>query len=318
MVSELHQQAVVGSDFAHLVGVYDTQLQRVQARAHAWNVRAYRNLEELLADEAVDALYVLVPVEWHKEIVLRALQHCKHVFVEKPVAASVEEILEIALAAARYQRVVMPGHNYAYQPEARRAQSLISQGKLGRVCTSWITYAIEHSEAVSAHYHGVVREVLVHHLYLLLYLLGRPAEIWATQQSLHYEHLQQDDQGMIVARMPDGSMAQLFATWAVDDPTSDPWSFVVKVLGTQGGVTYSWRSAVIQRALGSLTIGFAPYEETFAYELEYFVTRCIGHGEQPLSTVLDAARVQFLVDCAAQSIAERRIVTVPEDPRLWP
>jgi predicted dehydrogenase len=171
---------------------------------------------------------------------------------------------------------------------------------------------------VSAHYHGVIREVLVHHLYLLLYLFGRPAEIWAMQQSLHYKHLTQDDQGMIVARMPDGSTAQLFATWAVDDPTSDPWSFVVKVLGTQGGLTYSWRGAVLQRGLGSLSIGFPAYEDTFGYELEHFVSRCILRGEAPLSTVLDAARVQYLVELALQSIADRSVVTVPRDSRLWP
>jgi len=291
MVSELHHLAVATSEEARLIGVYDVDGARADERARAWGVRAYASLAEMLADEAIEAVFVLSPLEAHKEQVLDALRHGKHVLVEKPVGSSVQDILEMADAAQRYQRVVMPAHNYVYQPDVWRARRLIRQGDLGRICAAWVTYAIFHSEEIAAHYHGVLREVLAHHLYLTLYLLGRPARLWATQQSLHYARLQQDDQASMVLQMEDGSVAHLFATFGADDPTSNPWTFMFKVLGTRGGVTYSWRDAVFQRPLGTLGIAIVPYEESFTYEVQHFLHRCILHGDAPLSTIKDAARV---------------------------
>jgi predicted dehydrogenase len=318
MVSELHHLAVTGITAARLVGVYDSDGERAAARARAWGTRAYASLEELLADEDVTAVFVLSPAEYHREHALAALRHGKHVLIEKPVGDSVPEILEIAEAAERAGRVAMPGHNYIYQPDVWRARRLIQQGDLGRICVTWITYIIHHPEAVAVHYHGVLRQILTHHLYLLLYLVGRPVRLWATRQSLHYERLTREDQATIVAELADGSVAHLFASFAADDPTSNPWTFLVKVLGTRGGVSLSWRDAVFQRPLGTLNVAIAPYEETYSYEVEHFITRCIGHGEEPRSTLLDAARVQHLVDRAERSSASGAAVAVEPDPVLWP
>ncbi len=318
MVSELHHPAVVANaETARLVGVFDIDGERAVARARDWGVRAYDSQDALLADEAIAAVFVLSPLEAHKEQVLAALRHGKHVLVEKPAGLSVEDILEMADAAEQAGRVVMPGHNYLYQPDVWRARRLIRGDNLGRICATWVHYAIHHPEEVAAHYHGVLREVLPHHLSLILYLLGRPASVWAVQQSLHYENLRQDDQASVVLQMEDGATAHLFASFAVDDPTSDPWTFLVKVLGTRGGVSYSWRDAIFQRPLGSLGFAIAPYEESYTYEVNHFVSRCILRGEAPLSTILDAARIQRLVELAEESIASGASAPVPDDARLW-
>jgi predicted dehydrogenase len=317
MVSELHHLAVLGTEGARLVGVYDTNPGRTATRASDWGARAYHTLEELLSDDKAAAVFVLSPAEHHRDHALAALRHGKHVLIEKPVGESVSEILEIAEAAERYGRVALPAHNYIYQPEVWRARRLIGKGELGRICATWITYIIHHPEEIAAHYHGVVRQILTHHLYLLLYLIGRPVRLWACRQSLHYERLALEDQATIVAEMEDGSVAHLFASFAADDPTSDPWTFLVKVLGTRGGVSQSWRDAVFQRPLGSLGLAIAPYEETYTHEVEHFIARCIGHGEEPRSTLLDAARVQYLVELAERSIASGVSLEVESNTRLW-
>jgi predicted dehydrogenase len=318
MVAELHHLALSTGGAGRLVGVYDIDPGRAAARARDWGARAYATLEELLSDDEVAAVFVLSPAEHHRDHALAALRRDRHVLIEKPVGESVREILEIAEEAERRGRIAMPAHNYVYQPEVWRARRLIRQGDLGRICATWITYIIHHSEEVAAHYHGVVRQILTHHLYLLLYLLGRPVRLWATQQSLHYERLALEDQATIVAQMEDGAVAHLFASFAADDPTSDPWTFLVKVLGTRGGVRQSWRDAVFQRPLGTLDVAIAAYEETYTHEVEHFITRCIGRGEEPRSTLLDAARVQHLVELAERSIASGAAVTVEPDPVLWP
>jgi predicted dehydrogenase len=313
MVSELHHLALTTSTGAYLVGVFDLDPDRAARRAETWGVRAFADLQQLLDDPGIEAVFVLTPLEARREQVLAALRHGKHVLVEKPVGASLAALQEMARAAEHHQRVLMPGHNYVYQPDVWRARRLIREGHLGRICATWVNYAIFHSEEIAAHYHGVLREVLTHHLYLVLYLLGRSTSIWATRQSLHYERLDQDDQALIILQMEDGSIAQLFATFAADDPTSNPWTFMFKVLGTQGGVSYSWRDAMFQRPLGTLGMAIAPYEESFRYEVEHFIERCIGRGEAPLSTITDAMHTQRLLELAAASVTSGQTMRVEDE-----
>jgi predicted dehydrogenase len=194
----------------------------------------------------------------------------------------------------------MPAHNYIYDPTIQRAKRLIEAGDLGRLCMTWIVYAIHHSEELAAHYPGILRQVIPHHLYTLLYLQGIPRRVSAMTAQLHYERLDREDQAALELEMEDGSMAHLFATFAADDDTSDPWSFMVKVLGTHGAVVHSWRNAITSRVVGTHARAYISYEESFANEDEYFLTRTL-RGEAPLSTLRDARLVQSIVDAAAES-----------------
>ena len=66
-----------------------------------------------------------------------------------------------------------------------------------------------------------------------------------------------------------------------------------KVLGTRGGVSYSWNEAVYQED-GPPGFGMPGYVDAFRYEVEYFVERCVLGGAPPLSTLgdaLDALRI---------------------------
>jgi hypothetical protein len=73
----------------------------------------------------------------------------------------------------------------------------------------------------------------------------------------------------------------------------------------------------VQR-LGSLGLAIAPYEETFANEVEHFVTRCSGRGEELRSPLLDAAHAQHLVELAERSIASGAAITVEPATLAWP
>lgn len=79
-------------------------------------MQSYRTQEELLADPKIDAVCVLTPLNQHKQGALAALRAGKHVFVEKPVGETVNDILELKSAAVKAGRVCMPGHNYIYEP----------------------------------------------------------------------------------------------------------------------------------------------------------------------------------------------------------
>ena len=79
----------------------------------------------LLTDEAVDAVVIATRHNTHAEFVLRALAAGKHVFVEKPLALTVEDLQRIGDAAKAASRVVMVGFNRRFAPQVQRIQALL-------------------------------------------------------------------------------------------------------------------------------------------------------------------------------------------------
>ena len=310
IVAEMHGRGVAAHPRARLAGVFDPKRSRTAAITRKFGGRVFRSLEELLDDPSVEAVHSLSPTACHVEGALAALGAGKHVLVEKPVAESLAEIQALKRAAAKARRVCMPAHNYIYVPSLKRAKRLLEAGKLGRIASLWILYNIFHPEKVAAIYGGVLREVLIHHAYSLLYLLGRPARLMATTSRVHYRKLKCEDQALIVCEMRGGAVAHLWCSFAASDPSADPWTVVYKILGTKGGLTYSWNEAQFEDR-GGPAWGLPCYEEGFAGEIRHFLDECIVGGGQPLSTLDDAADSLRIIEAAEESVRRGRAMSCP-------
>ena len=191
----------------------------------------------------------------------------------------------------------MPGHNYAYQPEFQRVLQLVQRGELGTVRAMWVIYALKHDEDLAARYSGVLDEVMVHHAYWTYAALGRPARVFAGRAEPAWRSLSTDDQAWMVWEYPPRGVAHLFASFAVDDDTADPWTFVVKVLGTNGGATYSWRSVTLAGGVaGAHRFPLAFYEESYEHELQAFLRAARdGDAKSVASPMEDALAVADLM-----------------------
>ena len=91
------------------------------------------DLDEVLADDSVDAVAIATPVSTHFGLAERALEAGKHVFVEKPLAASAAEAIALAELADERGLVLMPGHTFVYSPPVRAIRGLIDSGELGDI-----------------------------------------------------------------------------------------------------------------------------------------------------------------------------------------
>ena len=91
------------------------------------------NVEDILDDPTIDAVVLATPIGTHYALADAALRADKHVFVEKPLAASsVESGRLMELAAAR-DLVLMPGHTFLYSPPVLMIRDLIVSGELGDI-----------------------------------------------------------------------------------------------------------------------------------------------------------------------------------------
>lgn len=310
MVAELHQRALSMSADATLIGVVEPDQERRERRAKEWSCRAYQDYEQALEDPAIDAVFVLSPEATHERLALAAMRSKKAVLVEKPVAEP-DAISRLQAEAARQGVVCMPGHNYAYQPEFTQLHRLVRDGSLGTIRAAWITYAIKHPEEVAQHYAGVLQEVMIHHTYLAIALFGPPVSVFAGRMEPAWTHHKQDDQAWMTWNYPQGKSLHLFASFAVDDDTSDSWMFVVKVLGTKGGGSYTWRNTLYHRPLGTLSLAIPAYEDSYFYEQRAFFDAIRGNRDGIVSPLRDAYQAARLIDLAKEADRQRAAVSVP-------
>jgi predicted dehydrogenase len=96
-------------------------------------VSSTTQFHELLADGDVDAVAIATPVSTHYALAKAALEAGKHAFVEKPLAASSDEVRELMELAEERDRVLMPGHTFLYSPAVRTIKNLIDEGELGDI-----------------------------------------------------------------------------------------------------------------------------------------------------------------------------------------
>ena len=90
-------------------------------------------VEEVFADSEISGIAIATPAVTHAELVQRALLAGKDVFVEKPLALSLDEARKLNDLAADKRRVLMVGHLLWYHPAVLKLKKMIEEGELGRI-----------------------------------------------------------------------------------------------------------------------------------------------------------------------------------------
>src|ERR1043166_1165467 len=131
LVSRLMRE-VPNVDFVGVCDVYD----RHAADAREWagsNCKSFRDFRKVLELKEVDAVLIATPDHWHSMPAVLAWQAGQDVYVEKPLAYTIQEGRAIVDAARRYHRVVQVGTQHRSAPHYKEAQGIIQSGALGPV-----------------------------------------------------------------------------------------------------------------------------------------------------------------------------------------
>ncbi|WP_251478174.1 Gfo/Idh/MocA family protein [Stenotrophomonas lactitubi] len=131
MIAAVHRRAALLAG-ADIRGVAASSPQRALEVAQSWNVpRAYRDIEEVVADPQVQVVHVCTPNHLHHPMAQAALQAGKHVICEKPLATTLEDAEALAALAAATGLIATVPFVYRYHPVVREARARIAQGDLG-------------------------------------------------------------------------------------------------------------------------------------------------------------------------------------------
>jgi predicted dehydrogenase len=131
-ISRSFLTGLAGSATEHAVAVGSRDLARAEAAAREFGVeRAYGSYEELLADDAVEAVYVGTPNAAHARWSIAAAAAGKHVLCEKPLGVSRAEAETMFAAAQEHGVWLMEAFMYRFHPRTLRLAELVAAGDIG-------------------------------------------------------------------------------------------------------------------------------------------------------------------------------------------
>lgn len=327
--------ALLENPDAELVAVADPSRERVTAFAARFGVSTVlESAEQLVALEAVDAVYIAVPNYLHAPISTMALQADKHVLQEKPLALSLADAAPLAAAARQSDRHFMLGMNQRFAAPVQRARQLVQQGRIGRPyhCKaywrrrtgipgigSWFTRK-QHSGG------GGLLDIGVHMLDDALYELGDFA-VHSVSGATYAEfgprglgeggwglserpdtRFDVDDFATAIIKLKSGASVVLDAVWAMHSEQRSAMN--VELYGTEGAVdTYGERLYRQQpdgyHIIDSPDAGELTYPH--ANRFHHFVNLILGR-EEACVTLEQALTVQRVLDAIYSSAASGREV----------
>ncbi len=269
------------------------------------------SFDELLADDALDAIVIATPVPTHYELAKQALEAGKHVFVEKPPAMTTAEIDELVAIAEERDLVLMPGHLLLYHPAVTKLKELVDSGALGDVLC---VYGNRQNLGRIRPHENALWSLGVHDLSVILYLLDEdPVDAIA----LGRDFLQPGVEDVVFCylRFPSGRVAHMHLSWldphkmrkmtvvgtekmaVFDDMELDrkvtvyekaPW----KPVGTYG----EWRTRT-----GDIHIPKIATDEPLRLECRAFLSLVAGEGDRR-QVARDGARVVRALDMLTASL----------------
>jgi predicted dehydrogenase len=313
-IANLHARAIAKLPGAELKGLWNRTASTARAKAARYGCCTYDSVEALLADPEIDAVFILTNVETHFRYAVAAAEAGKHILVEKPVAETLDELLKLKKVVARTGVKLMPVHNYIHEPGVERIHGMIESGTLGAVTQFHMMYNIFHPEDNRVKYPGVIHQILTHHAYTMIYLTGLPAAVSCMKSNIDATFAQQENVAMAVMKMKNNALSHLSASFAGDDHAGEPWTCMIKVIGTEGSAKYSYRAWVGNAPNGPHSKTYFCYPASNVNTSSRVSEEVLHRGKAPLSTLDDAIAVQQIIDACEKSAAEGVTVHLTFDP----
>ncbi len=319
---------------ARVVALADADPTRLaDARQLASGALAFSDYVELLDMTDVDAIIVALPPALHAAAAIAALGRGKHVYVEKPLAVSLDEGRRVLEAWEGTSLIGMMGFNYRRNPVIARARAMIASGRLGSVVAARTVFSTQaRSEPdwkrVRASGGGVLLDLAVHHIDLLRFLLG--SEVTEVAADLR-SRASEGDTAFLRLCLTSGCVVQsFFSLGTVEEDrielygtkaklTLDRYrSLRVEVTGT--GAQGALGSAVRRAAREWTALPYALrkmraplHEPSFAPTLASFV-RSAARGEPASPDLRDGFRALAVVEAAEASTRFSRTIAMSLEP----
>jgi predicted dehydrogenase len=283
---------------AVVVAICDRDRARVRLVGEKFGVaRHYTDLAAMLATEDLDAIIVCTTTDTHRDVAVASLKAGKDVLVEKPIAYTYAEAVEIATAARENKRKVMVGMNHRFRPDTIILKSMIEGKELGKILytrVGWLRRSdrdpawLKDKEKAGS---GVVIDQGIVMLDLAMWMMGFPEvkRIQAVAYTSKTRHV--EDTALVSLILKNGSTVSMEVGWST--PAEED-VYYCNVYGTEGSA--SMNPLRITKELHGSLVNLTPakvdhpqhsFRRSYENELKHFVQAV--QGLHPLVSAAEEA-----------------------------
>lgn len=195
-----------GAELAAICDANPSALARAKRQHPGATLTA--NPADIFGSEEIDAVAVITPVHSHYELTKTALNHGKHVFVEKPFTSNVEQGQELVELARQHDRIIMVDHTFLFTGAVRKIRQLMGEGALGGL---YYYDSTRVNLGLFQHDVNVIWDLAPHDLSIMDYLIdSRPQAVIATGETHLNGHA---DLAFITVYFPNNVIAHVNVNW---------------------------------------------------------------------------------------------------------
>jgi len=285
--------------------------------------RTYASCDEALAHESFDAAAICVPPHLHMPLSLAAAKAGCHLFIEKPLAASLDHVDALIDICARQSLAAFVGYSYRFIPSVVKMKEMLDRGAIGRVLSArlcfssylpdwhpWEDYRSFYMARKEEGGGALLDES--HGLDLLRWLLGEMVVRHATIGHISDLEITSDDLAALVLTTGPGAVVE-----AHFDLLGRPPRLGLEIVGSTGTIVWDRiRHSLSVYDAGKRCWETYPYTDAdylsmYEREVRHFIS-CVDAGTPPLVTVEDARKTLALALTAFDTAgAEGRMAAVP-------
>jgi predicted dehydrogenase len=166
-LGKIHLKILQNAPFVNLVGFFDSDPKVREEIKSKFNIKSFDSYRELI--DSSDIVDIVTPTLSHFNCAKEALKSNKHVFIEKPVTHTVEEVKKLIKLAQTSGRKVQVGHVERFNPAFTEAQKLINQPRFIEVHR----LAQFNSRGTDV---SVIHDLMIHDLDIVLHVVRSPVK----------------------------------------------------------------------------------------------------------------------------------------------
>ncbi len=271
---------------------------------------------ELFTSPEIDAIAVVTPVGAHFELAKAALEHGKHVFVEKPFTSTTRQAEELIELAERKNLKIMVDHTFLFTGAVRKIRELIDDGVLGSI---YYYDSTRVNLGLFQHDVSVVWDLAPHDLSIMSFLIPEePEAVIATGQAHLNGHV---DAAFLTIYFPGNTIAHINVNWLSpvkvrttliggekkmlvwNDLEADE-KLKIYDKGVQMGNGQGLYELMVSYRSGDMWAPRVEQAEALRVELGYFID-CVVKDQTPINDGVAGLRVVKLLEAADRSLADR-------------
>lgn len=298
-----------------VVSCWDPNAERAQQFADTFRCRSTSDLDSLACDPEVHAVAIFSPNGHHRAPAEAAAAAGKHVYVEKPIANTIEDAAAMVEACRRNRVALMVGHSLRYRGMSRAVKALLDQGALGQVAMAEINMSYNNGRWLKDDDWrwrrketpgGPLMLLSVHSFDTLHYLFGPPHRVTSlSNSSLLPSEI--EDVFLSLIEFDSGMLAYAGTNYIA------PWTDYLRVYGSGGIIRAEGDKVTYVKLEGKWEVS-----ETAVYcpELPMYLTeiaesaRAIRKGGAPETSGAEGLMALAVVHACLESAEEGRAVEI--------